>query len=311
MPAQDGNRAPIGYAVRRRLSALSNAAVQYFPKDRFLNRRKNFCFVTFATQQARWLSSARTHRTKHTLRAVVACNTLATSPLAQHATIVLHGRGQGARMEGSATKLSLLWAGGREGGSAERPRDQWVPHRVHLHHARPPGALPAPGRAAACPGARAGPAHCCPGPWRLQRAPAQKNCMHADLHCRHAQMRGACALLGWHCRPLACHAHAERVHQRWTWKAMACVAGRELSLYLQTHSGAGAPGGRLRDAPRRRGAERAHREQHALDGQLAARHRPGQQPRLRLQPGRPQPRRAQPAQPPGAPRSILYLVVMQ
>ena len=26
-------------------------AVQYFPKDRALNRRKNFCFVTFATQQ--------------------------------------------------------------------------------------------------------------------------------------------------------------------------------------------------------------------------------------------------------------------
>ena len=23
----------------------------YFPKDRALNRRKNFCFVTFATQQ--------------------------------------------------------------------------------------------------------------------------------------------------------------------------------------------------------------------------------------------------------------------
>ena len=25
----------------------------YFPKDRYLNRRKNFCFVTFATQQVR------------------------------------------------------------------------------------------------------------------------------------------------------------------------------------------------------------------------------------------------------------------
>ena len=24
----------------------------YFPKDRATNRRKNFCFVTFATQQA-------------------------------------------------------------------------------------------------------------------------------------------------------------------------------------------------------------------------------------------------------------------
>ena len=23
----------------------------YFPKDKYLNRRKNFCFVTFATQQ--------------------------------------------------------------------------------------------------------------------------------------------------------------------------------------------------------------------------------------------------------------------
>lgn len=26
---------------------------QYFPKDRALNRRKNFCFVTFATLQVR------------------------------------------------------------------------------------------------------------------------------------------------------------------------------------------------------------------------------------------------------------------
>lgn len=25
----------------------------YFPKDKYLNRRKNFCFVTFATQQVR------------------------------------------------------------------------------------------------------------------------------------------------------------------------------------------------------------------------------------------------------------------
>ncbi len=28
----------------------------YFPKDRALNRRKNFCFVTFATQQVHFLS---------------------------------------------------------------------------------------------------------------------------------------------------------------------------------------------------------------------------------------------------------------
>ena len=25
----------------------------YFPRDKYLNRRKNFCFVTFATQQVR------------------------------------------------------------------------------------------------------------------------------------------------------------------------------------------------------------------------------------------------------------------
>lgn len=34
------------------------ACAQYFPKDRFLNRRKNFCFVTFATQQVRTPSLA-------------------------------------------------------------------------------------------------------------------------------------------------------------------------------------------------------------------------------------------------------------
>ena len=32
----------------------------YFPKDKYLNRRKNFCFVTFATQQVH--ASAKVYR---------------------------------------------------------------------------------------------------------------------------------------------------------------------------------------------------------------------------------------------------------
>jgi hypothetical protein len=37
--------------VRTRQRGLQVVDV-YFPKDRATNRRKNFCFVTFATQQA-------------------------------------------------------------------------------------------------------------------------------------------------------------------------------------------------------------------------------------------------------------------
>ena len=38
----------------------------YFPKDKYLNRRKNFCFVTFATQQVRLCdSSIKAHWPKH------------------------------------------------------------------------------------------------------------------------------------------------------------------------------------------------------------------------------------------------------
>ena len=38
----------------------------YFPKDKYLNRRKNFCFVTFATQQVRLCdSSIRAHWPTH------------------------------------------------------------------------------------------------------------------------------------------------------------------------------------------------------------------------------------------------------
>ena len=40
-------------AVVSRMTLASQVVDVYFPKDKYLNRRKNFCFVTFATQQVR------------------------------------------------------------------------------------------------------------------------------------------------------------------------------------------------------------------------------------------------------------------
>ena len=39
------------YAGVATVSHIPKVVDCYFPKDRALNRRKNFCFVTFATQQ--------------------------------------------------------------------------------------------------------------------------------------------------------------------------------------------------------------------------------------------------------------------
>ncbi|KAK9905754.1 hypothetical protein WJX75_005750 [Coccomyxa subellipsoidea] len=48
--------------VRNHFSQWGQVADVYFPKDRALNRRKNFCFVTFATQQAAEKAAAQSNR---------------------------------------------------------------------------------------------------------------------------------------------------------------------------------------------------------------------------------------------------------
>lgn len=63
----------IGFALLKTLLCVQVMDC-YFPKDKYLNRRKNFCFVTFATQQVKplgnALSTALLHIQESTLQAL-------------------------------------------------------------------------------------------------------------------------------------------------------------------------------------------------------------------------------------------------
>ncbi|CAK0732520.1 hypothetical protein CVIRNUC_000142 [Coccomyxa viridis] len=48
--------------IRQHFSQWGQVTDCYFPKDKYLNRRKNFCFVTFATQQAAEKAAAQSDR---------------------------------------------------------------------------------------------------------------------------------------------------------------------------------------------------------------------------------------------------------